>query len=104
MNSSGKYISVSSDTEIRIEMDHNTNDTNVISGTSRTSTEKRKPINSNDFKDALLASLYSQVELLRDQLKEKDFLIRTLIITDGEMETYDHATSKYAQRKKNKPK
>ena len=26
MNSSGKYISVSSDTEIRIEMDHNPND------------------------------------------------------------------------------
>ena len=100
VNSSGKYISVSSDTEISIEMDHNTNDTNVISGNSRTSTEKRKPINSNDFKDALLASLYSQVELLRDQLKEKDLLIRTLIIRDGEIETYGHATSNYAQRKK----
>ena len=81
-------------------MDHNTNDTNVISGNSRTSTEKRKPINSNDFKDALLASLYSQVELLRDQLKEKDLLIRTLIRRDGEIETYGHATSNYAQRKK----
>ena len=55
VNSSGKYISVSRDTEISIEMDHSTNATNV--GNSRTSTEKRKPINSNDFKDALLASL-----------------------------------------------
>ena len=42
-----------------------------------------KPIDITDFNDALLASLYSQVELLRNQLKEKDFLIQTLIIQDG---------------------
>ena len=31
-----------------------------------------------------MASLYSQVEFLRNQLEEKDLLIRTLIIKDGE--------------------
>ena len=38
-----------------------------------------KPIDTNDFKDALLASLYGQVEFLKSKLEEKDLLIRTLI-------------------------
>ena len=41
-----------------------------------------KPIDTNDFKDAFLASLYDQFEFLSSQLEEKDLLIRTLIIRD----------------------
>ena len=40
-------------------------------------------INSENFKDALLASLYTQVEFLKSQLLEKDVLIRTLIINES---------------------
>ena len=36
-------------------------------------------IGQEKYKDALLCSLYSQVEFLREQLKEKDFVIRTLL-------------------------
>ena len=42
-----------------------------------------KPIDTNDFKDAFLASLYGQFEFLRSQLEEKYLLIRTLIIRDN---------------------
>ena len=41
-----------------------------------------------DFKDALLASLYSQVEFLRGELEEKNLLIRTLIIKESEVYNY----------------
>ena len=46
-----------------------------------------------DFKDVLLA-LYSQVEFLRNQLDEKDLLIRTLIIRDEESQTRNVITHK----------
>ena len=36
------------------------------------------PINSMDFKDNLLASLYTQVEFLKNQIMEKDLLIKSL--------------------------
>ena len=45
-----------------------------------------KPIDINDFKDALLSSLYGQVEFLRSQLEEKDLLIKTIIIRDNVLE------------------
>ena len=38
----------------------------------------------NNFKDSLLANLYATVEFLKNQIEEKDFLIRTLLITEGE--------------------
>ena len=49
--------------------------------------ESSIPINNTDFKDALfmLASLYTQVEFLKTQLDEKDFLIRTLLIREGDV-------------------
>ena len=50
--------------------------------------------NPNDFKDALLASLYGQVEFLRSQLEEKDLLIRTLIIRDNESYTRGNPSPK----------
>ena len=34
--------------------------------------------------DSLLANLYSTVEFLKKQIEEKDFLIRTLLLKDGE--------------------
>ena len=64
IDTTGKYININNDTEINIVHD--------------------KLIDITDFKDTLLASLYSQVQLLRNQLEEKDFLIQTLIIQDGE--------------------
>ena len=43
--------------------------------------EQESVFNTNEkFKDALLASLYSQVEFLRNEIEEKTLLIRTLII------------------------
>ena len=36
------------------------------------------------FKDSLLTNLYKTVEFLKTQIEEKDFLIRTLLIKDGE--------------------
>ena len=48
-----------------------------------------KTIDITDFKDALLASLYSQVE--RNQLEEKDLLIRTLIIQVGEKQLHGNS-------------
>lgn len=38
-----------------------------------------------NFKDALLASLYSQVEFLRSEIEEKNLLIHTLIIRDSDI-------------------
>ena len=65
VDASGKHVNINSETEINIIDDD-------------------KPIDKTNYKDALLASLYNQVELLRNQLEEKDLLIRTLIIQDGE--------------------
>ena len=36
----------------------------------------------NNYKDALLASLYSQMEFLKNEIEEKNLLIRKLIIND----------------------
>ena len=47
-------------------------------------------LDSTDFKDALVASLYSQIEVLRNELTEKNLLIRTLIIRCGENEIYEN--------------
>ena len=38
-----------------------------------------------NFKDALVASLYSQIEFLRNQIRVKDILIRTLIINEKDV-------------------
>ena len=48
-----------------------------------------KSINMENFKDALLASLYSQIEFLRNQIDEKDLLIRTLIINEKDVDDFD---------------
>ena len=49
---------------------------------------------SRNFKDALLASLYSQVEFLRNEIEEKNLLIRTLIIKDHELNYNEAHNSK----------
>ena len=46
-------------------------------------------IDTENFKDALLASLYSQVEFLRTQIVEKDLLIRSLIIKESDIFNYE---------------
>ena len=50
-------------------------------------------IDSTDFKDALLASLYTQVEFLKNQLEEKDLLIRTLIMKENDIYNKDTGLS-----------
>ena len=73
IDSSGKYINIDKDTELGIEIKND------------------QPINTNDFKDALLACLYSRVEDLKNELAEKNFIIRTLITTNCEREHNDSA-------------
>ena len=46
-------------------------------------------IDTEHFKDALLESLYSQVEFLRTQIIEKDLLIRFLIIKGRDIFNYE---------------
>ena len=52
------------------------------------------PIDTNDFKDALLASLYSQVEFLKSQIEEKDLLIRSLLIKEADVYAYPEVLSR----------
>ena len=73
INSSGKSIVINSETELDIEIE----------------SENTNPVDSTDFKDALLASLYSQVEFLRNELSEKNLLIRALVIRCGESENFN---------------
>ena len=51
------------------------------------------PMDSPDFKDALLAILYSQVEFLKNQIEEKDLLIRALFIKENDIYNYDTGLS-----------
>ena len=51
--------------------------------------EQKLEFNSNaNYKDALLAPLYSQVGFLKHELEENFFLIRTLIIKESEVYKY----------------
>ena len=75
MDKSGKEIKINNDTEIILE----------------------KTIDVNDYKDSLLASLYSQVEFLRNELNEKNLLIRTLIIRDREINYNDTNDGRYKE-------
>ena len=52
-----------------------------INMTENMETEREVDANRN-FKDALLASLYAQVEFLKTKLEENKLLFRTLIIKD----------------------
>ncbi len=72
IDTSNKNIKINSDTEIDI--------VNAVKEDNDS-----KLIDTTDFKDALLASLYAQVEFLRNQIEEKDLLIRTLIINENDV-------------------
>ena len=54
-------------------------------------------VNAN-FKDAMLASLYAQVDILKNELEEKNPLIRTLIIQESQV--YDIEIENSVQNKK----
>ena len=71
IDSSGKYININKETELDIEIKND------------------KPINTDDFKDALLACLYSRIEDLKDELAEKNFIIRTLLTKNCEREHHN---------------
>ena len=46
----------------------------------------------DNYKDALLASLYSQLDFLKNELDEKNLLIRTLIIKEADVYNYNDST------------
>ena len=69
INSNGKQVQLSEDDDLVIEHDTNLN------------------VNEN-FKDDLLASLCAQVEFLRKELEENNFLIHSLIIREGDVYNY----------------
>ena len=93
LNSSGKEFPITTDSDLEIvniqaEKSIESSDVNNVHSDT-------KPVDTNDFKDALLASLYSQVEFLRDQLHEKDLLIRTLIIKESEAQAIGSSHPKF---------
>ena len=57
ISANGRYVTIDTNTEIEINKEELYDD-------------------NLNYKDALLSSLYSQVELLRNQLKEKDILLQ----------------------------
>ena len=75
-----KRYEISSDTEIDIVNPCNNNNIDVPDNV---------PISKDNYKDALLVSLYTQVEYLKTQISEKDLLIRTLLIKEQEYYTYN---------------
>ena len=80
VDASNKKYKINKDTELEIlNITQSTTNENNIASTGL-------PINIENFKEALLCSLYSQVEFLKSQLEEKDLLIRTLIIRDKDIE------------------
>ena len=72
IDSSNKRVQLSSDTNI-----------DIISSNSE---DEISTQNNIENLDALLASLFTQIEFLKDQIKEKDLVIRTLLI--GEQDYY----------------
>ena len=78
---SGEYVDTSND---------NGSDSEIIE--QNTVFEKTLDAATN-FKDALLASLYAQVEFLKTELEEKNLLIRTLILKDSEVVCNDYNSS-----------
>jgi hypothetical protein len=70
-----KYVTITNETVLDVEK--NENDIKVL----------------DNYKDALLASLYSQVEFLRNEIEEKNLLIRKLIINDQQSSIYSEKDS-----------
>ena len=83
--------------EILLEQKHGENSIIVVDDSGREITctctenipiyiENTQSENTNvDFKDALLASLYSQVEFLRKEIEEKNLFIRTLLMRENDV-------------------
>ena len=79
IDSSGKHISLNESTDLPLISNLCTNES---------------------YKDALLASLYSQVEFLRNELNEKHLLIRSLIIRESENDINNSNSNKCSDRYK----
>ena len=75
IDASGKKISINKHTEI-----------NIIRTKHELNADPKEIVDTGKLKDALLDSLYSQVEFLRDEIKEKNLLIRALTIRYRENE------------------
>ena len=96
IDSSNKRYEITADTDVDIAITHSSTANNSMIDRNNINehpiTEHiintEPPINTEQFRDALLASLYSQVEFLRSQLEEKDFLIRSLLIKESDV--YNH--------------
>ena len=85
IDSSNKKIQITSETELDIVNTYSTANNSIDSNDN----EIKSLIDTENFKDALLASLYSQVEFLGTQIEEKDLLIRTLIIKESDIYNYE---------------
>ena len=83
VDASNKTYKINSDTELDI-----LNVTDSMNRDNNNITSHDTPIDIGNFKNALLSSLYSQVEFLRSQLEEKDILIRTLLLRDQDVRHY----------------
>ena len=70
IDESYKRTVINKETEIDIINNHT--DVNV----------NKQPIDTSNYKDALMANLYTQIEFLKHQICEKDLIIRTLINKD----------------------
>ena len=75
IDANNKHININSNTELNIELIDD------------------KPIDTNNFKDALLACLYSRVDDLKNELAEKNFIIRSLVIKKCEVEHHEQEVS-----------
>ena len=94
IDANGKYIKIDNDTEINIVNE------SIDTCNTEINKEGNKAIDTNDFKDALLASLYSQVEFLKNELHERNIHIRTLlsIIKDRKPDIYEDIAQNYVSR------
>lgn len=81
-----KHICINKDTDLRIDIENPIPHNEFYSDNS---------FDRNNFKDALLANLYSQVEFLKQQIGEKDLLIRTLIIKESDVYNQGSYVSSY---------
>ena len=71
----GKHFKINSETEVDIVTDISTEKA-IVFEVDVHNMKEGKPIVIKDYKDALLASLYSQVEHLKSELDEKNLFIR----------------------------
>ena len=85
IDSRDKRIQITSETELDVINIHSTANNSMNTNDNAL----KSLIDTENFKDVLLAPLYSQVEFLRTQVVEKDLLIRSLMIKKSDIFNYE---------------